>query len=91
MEPSPVHSSPLTDTSAATTPTPITVTTMMAGGTSPVLSPTNGLKKPKNLRVQIPMEGKENTTLTDTMIKTEESSELPPVSLLSPYRLHMNN
>jgi hypothetical protein len=53
---------------------------MMAGGSSPVLSPTNGLKKPKNLRVQIPMEGKENTTLTDTMVKTEESSELPPVS-----------
>ncbi|KAF9091236.1 hypothetical protein BGX29_011070 [Mortierella sp. GBA35] len=80
MEPSPVHSSPMPDTSSATTtPTPITVTNMMAGGTSPVLSPTNGLKKPKNLRVQIPMEGKENATLTETMIKTEESSELPPI------------
>lgn len=57
---------------------------MMAGGTSPVLSPTNGLKKPKmNLRVQIPMEGKDNATLTDTMVKTEESSELPPVSFFA--------
>lgn len=80
-ESSPVHSSPMVDTSSTTTtPTPITVTNMMAGGTSPVLSPTNGLKKPKmNLRVQIPMEGKENATLTDTMVKTEESSELPPI------------
>ncbi|KAF9926118.1 Ribosome-releasing factor 2, mitochondrial [Linnemannia zychae] len=78
-EQSSVHPSPLVDTSsAATTPTPITVSNVMTGATSPVLSPTNGLKKPK-LRVQIPIEAKENATLTDTMVKTEESSELPPI------------
>ncbi|KAF8966375.1 hypothetical protein BGZ46_000379 [Entomortierella lignicola] len=79
---SPMHSenSPMTDgsssMSAANTPAPISTST---GASSPVLSPTNGIKKPKNLRVQIPMEGKENTTLTDAMIKTEESAELPPI------------
>jgi hypothetical protein len=52
------------------------------GATSPVLSPTNGgIKKPKlGLRVQIPTEAKENSTLAGAMIKEEESSELPPVS-----------
>ncbi|KAF9109750.1 hypothetical protein BGX27_007236 [Mortierella sp. AM989] len=80
---SPLHgdSSPMTDgsssMSAATTPAPVITA---PGSSSPVLSPTNGIKKPKNLRVQIPMEGKENNaTLTDAMIKTEESAELPPI------------
>ncbi|KAI1321784.1 Ribosome-releasing factor 2, mitochondrial [Mortierella claussenii] len=79
---SPMHgdSSPMTDGSTIATPpsaAPTPVSTAV-GGSSPVLSPTNGIKKPK-LRVQIPMEGKENATLTDALIKTEESSELPPI------------
>ncbi|KAG0209907.1 Myocyte-specific enhancer factor 2C [Mortierella sp. GBA30] len=78
-----IDNSPMTDASSAVTPTVPTVSTTtspatMAGATSPVLSPTNGIKKPK-LRVQIPMEGKDNATLADAMIKTEESSELPPI------------
>ncbi|ORZ16127.1 hypothetical protein BCR41DRAFT_370714 [Lobosporangium transversale] len=72
--------SPMTDGSSVTTsvstPTPVITTT--TGASSPVLSPTNGMKKPK-LRVQIPMDGKDSTTLTDAMIKTEESNELPPI------------
>lgn len=63
--------SPMTDGSSVTTPTSLT------GTTSPVLSPTNGMKKPK-LRVQIPTEAKENSTLAGA-IKEEESSELPPI------------
>ncbi|KAG0023618.1 myocyte enhancer factor [Entomortierella chlamydospora] len=85
-EHSPIHgdSSPMTDgsatMSAANTPAPITTNTSSTGNSSPVLSPTNGIKKPKNLRVQIPVEGKENNaTLTDALIKTEESAELPPI------------
>ncbi|KAG9325026.1 hypothetical protein KVV02_001025 [Mortierella alpina] len=74
------------NTSAAQGTVPAVSTSMLpaataAGGTSPVLSPTNGIKKPK-LRVQIPMEGnnkENNATLTDSMIKAEESSELPPI------------
>ncbi|CAO3565679.1 unnamed protein product [Mortierella alpina] len=71
-------------TSAAQGPVPAVSTSALnataAGATSPVLSPTNGIKKPK-LRVQIPMEGNKenNATLTDSMIKAEESSELPPI------------
>ena len=73
--------SPMTDGSSIPTSTSVGTT---AGNSSPVLSPTNGIKKPK-LRLQIPTEAKEsnatNTTLADAMIKTEDSSELPPVSL----------
>ncbi|KAF9939397.1 hypothetical protein BGZ65_010566, partial [Modicella reniformis] len=61
-----------------TTATATISITAAEGNSSPVLSPTNGIKKPK-LRVQIPTDGKENTTLADAMIKTEDSSELPPI------------
>lgn len=71
--------SPMTDGSSVTTPTSLSGG---AGTTSPVLSPTNGMKKPK-LRVQIPMEAKENSTLAGA-IKEEESSELPPVCQICP-------
>lgn len=80
--PSPLNgdSSPMTDGSSI----PATTAPVATGNSSPVLSPTNGIKKPK-LRLQIPTEAKEsnatNTTLADAMIKTEDSSELPPVSL----------
>ncbi|KAK3808952.1 MAG: hypothetical protein JOS17DRAFT_765625 [Linnemannia elongata] len=70
--------SPMTDGSSIMTSTPPGTST---GATSPVLSPTNGgIKKPKlGLRVQIPTEAKENSTLAGAMIKEEESSELPPI------------
>ncbi|KAI7830754.1 hypothetical protein BC939DRAFT_438970 [Gamsiella multidivaricata] len=89
----PEDSTPMTVTDGSTIMISTATSTSMvsvAGASSPVLSPTNGIKKPK-LRVQIPMEGKdsttladaiiktENTTLTGAMIKTEESSELPPI------------
>ncbi|KAK3845438.1 MAG: hypothetical protein J3R72DRAFT_435802 [Linnemannia gamsii] len=68
--------SPMTDGSSIMNSTPPGTS---AGATSPVLSPTNGgIKKPK-LRVQIPTEAKENSTLAGAMIKEEESSELPPI------------
>ncbi|KAF9934410.1 myocyte enhancer factor [Linnemannia zychae] len=67
--------SPMTDGSSIMASTPPGPST---GATSPVLSPTNGMKKPK-LRVQIPTEAKENSTLAGAMIKEEESSELPPI------------
>jgi hypothetical protein len=88
--------SPMPDASVATTTIASstaapslseTTTTALAAPTSPILSPTSaaagGVKKPLNLRVQIPMEAKEGTsaTLGDAMIKTEESSELPPVRI----------
>ncbi|KAF9285754.1 myocyte enhancer factor [Mortierella alpina] len=84
-EPLQSDNQPTDDTSAAAPASVPAVSTSMlpasaAGATSPVLSPTNGIKKPK-LRVQIPMEGNKenNATLTDAMIKAEESSELPPI------------
>ncbi|KAF9409591.1 Myocyte-specific enhancer factor 2D [Podila epigama] len=74
-------SSPMTDGSSIPTSVPPVATTALESA-SPVLSPTNGAKKPK-LRLQIPTETKEsnatNTTLADAMIKTEDSSELPPI------------
>ncbi|KAF9125996.1 hypothetical protein BGX30_000203 [Mortierella sp. GBA39] len=68
----------MTDGSSIMTSTPPGAST---GASSPVLSPTNGvIKKPKlGLRVQIPTEAKENSTLAGAMIKEEESSELPPI------------
>ncbi|ORZ21816.1 hypothetical protein BCR41DRAFT_334433 [Lobosporangium transversale] len=68
--------SPMTDGSSITAPNP---PNSASGAISPVLSPTNGgIKKPK-LRVQIPTESKESATLAGTIIKEEESSELPPI------------
>lgn len=71
--------SPMTDGSsvmAATTPN-------STGAGSPALSPTNGGAKKPKLRVQIPTEGKEsNNTLAGPLVKEEESSELPPVSIV---------
>ncbi|KAF9582133.1 hypothetical protein BGW38_000598 [Lunasporangiospora selenospora] len=65
--------------SVATTPASVSAAASATSATSPVLSPTNGgTKKPKNLRVQIPMDAKENSTLAGA-IKEEESSELPPI------------
>ncbi|KAG0236008.1 hypothetical protein BGW41_000595 [Actinomortierella wolfii] len=70
--------SPMTDGSSTMAATP---NSTAANPSSPVLSPTNGgMKKPKNLRVQIPTDSKENnSTLAGPMIKDEESSELPPI------------
>ncbi|KAF9575919.1 hypothetical protein BGW38_008178 [Lunasporangiospora selenospora] len=69
-------------TTIATEPPSLEVVTSMSmtDPTSPVLSPTNGIiKKPKNLRVHIPNETKEGAALGDTMIKTEDSNQLPPI------------
>ncbi|KAI8352231.1 hypothetical protein B0O80DRAFT_427440 [Mortierella sp. GBAus27b] len=79
MVPHPQHTSMPGVTTAVITTSVATISiTAAEGNSSPVLSPTNGIKKPK-LRVQIPTEGKENATLTDAMVKTEDSSELPPI------------
>lgn len=75
--------SPMTDGSsvmAATTPSNST------GTGSPALSPTNGGAKKPKLRLHIPIEGKEaNNTLAGPLVKEEESSELPPVSIFYFY------